>query len=115
MVKSITSLTGSGLKDWYLQRISAIVLTVYLFFLLGFVCSQSSLTYQSWSSLFAESWMKYFTLLAMLSLIVHAWIGIWTVLTDYVKVNTLRALLQLVFVLGFFTYLVWTIRILWGF
>ena len=34
--KSATGLTGSGLRDWVVQRVSAVVLAVYGLVLLGF-------------------------------------------------------------------------------
>ena len=33
MVSSITSLTGNGLKDWLIQRVSAVYFAVYSLFL----------------------------------------------------------------------------------
>lgn len=35
-IKSATGLTGSGSRDWIVQRISAVVLAVYSVVLLGF-------------------------------------------------------------------------------
>ncbi len=35
-IKSATGLTGSGSRDWIIQRISAVVLAVYSVVLLGF-------------------------------------------------------------------------------
>lgn len=39
MVASVTSLGRSGVYDWLVQRVSAIVLAVYFVFLLGFLRS----------------------------------------------------------------------------
>ena len=35
-IKSATGLTGSGSRDWILQRISAVVLAVYSVVMVGF-------------------------------------------------------------------------------
>jgi succinate dehydrogenase / fumarate reductase membrane anchor subunit len=57
----------------------------------------------------------------MLCIALHAWIGIWCVLTDYVtvrliglKADIIRTTLQ--YALGGVTaaYLLWTVKILWG-
>ena len=37
MVASITNLGRSGLYDWVIQRLTAVILAVYTLFLLGFV------------------------------------------------------------------------------
>jgi succinate dehydrogenase / fumarate reductase membrane anchor subunit len=34
---------------------------------------------------FSSAFTKVFTLLALVSILIHAWIGMWQVLTDYVK------------------------------
>ena len=52
-----------------------------------------------------------FTLLALFSILIHAWIGMWQVLTDYVKPLALRLVLQLAIVVAlvvtFFMDLLW--------
>ena len=114
MVNSTTSLTKSGLKDWFIQRVSAVILIIYTLFLLGFVIKHTPLHYVDWSMLFAHTWMKVFTLMAVLSLIGHAWVGIWTILTDYVKCSFICAVLMVIFVLAFLTYVIWCVAIFWG-
>jgi len=44
---------------------------------------------------FCFSNKKIFTILTLISILVHAWIGLWQVLTDYVKSIALRLSLQL--------------------
>ncbi len=114
MVSSITALGRSGLKDWFLQRISAVILALYVLFLLGFFIGHSPVSYVTWSMLFTHWWMKAFTLITLFSLVVHAWVGIWTVLTDYVTCGVARAIIQIIVVLAFIIYVIWAIRILWG-
>ncbi|MFN7096449.1 MAG: succinate dehydrogenase, hydrophobic membrane anchor protein, partial [Gammaproteobacteria bacterium] len=84
MVRNATSYSSNGLRDWLVQRVSAVVLGVYFLFLLVVIISHPGIDYASWQGLFAQIWMKVFTLIVLLSLFAHAWIGVWTVLTDYV-------------------------------
>ena len=81
MVTSVTSFSRTGLSDWLIQRVTSLVLLSYFIFiayqLLG------SVDYTSWRTLFDQTWMKVFTLMAALSLAAHAWIGLWSVFTDY--------------------------------
>lgn len=114
MVTNAASLGRSGVHDFILIRASAIILAIYTIFLVGFVACSSPLTYDVWHGLFSALPMKVFTLLALVSVLVHAWIGIWQVLTDYVKPLMLRGVLQFVFVVAAFSYLAAGILIVWG-
>ena len=118
MVKSISSLTNSGVHDWLWQRLSAIVVAAYtlfifLFLLINTLGSGNNLSYATWHGLFGMLWMKIATVIFMISLIIHAWVGIWTVLTDYVHCAFIRNTLLFLFNIGYLIYLIWTISILW--
>jgi len=114
MVTNAASLGRSGVHDFILIRASAIILTCYTIFLVGFVACSSPLTYEAWHGLFSALPMKVFTLLALVSVLIHSWIGVWQVLTDYVKPLALRGVLQFVFVVAAFSYLAAGILIVWG-
>lgn len=67
-----------------------------------------------WQQLFSTALIRYATLTAIIGLVLHAWIGIWTVLTDYIKPNALRLLLQLLVMVFLFGQILWGVHILWG-
>lgn len=113
MVNSATNFGRSGVQDWMVQRVSAYVLALYTLFLLGFVLF-TDVTYETWTGLFAQTWFRIFSLLALLSIGAHAWIGLWTVTTDYIKAAMPRFLVQAACGLTMFVYLVWGVQILWG-
>lgn len=113
MVNSATNFGRSGVQDWMVQRVSAYVLALYTLFLLGFVLF-TDVTYETWNGLFAQTWFRIFSLLALLSIGAHAWIGLWTVTTDYIKAAMPRFLVQAACGLTMFVYLVWGVQILWG-
>ncbi len=115
MVRSVTSFGRSGLSDWLLQRFSAIVLALYTLFIVGVLLFTPDMSYEQWSGLFAQEWVKIFTLLTVLSIVIHAWIGLWTVGTDYLPKVWLRLLYQSAVLLVLFVYLIATVRALWGF
>ncbi len=122
MVTSITNFGRSGVSDWLIQRASAIVLVAYTLFIFGFLWLHPDLTFQDWQAFFANSGVKIFSLLALLSLCAHAWIGLWCVTTDYIttrllgaKATALRLAVQSVCALVTFIYFVWGVQILWGF
>lgn len=114
MVTTITSFGRSGLYDWMMQRVTAVVLLVYTVFMIGYLLMNPDLSYEQWKQLFSGTPMRIFTLLALLSMVAHAWIGMWSVSTDYIKPTGLRFLFQSVCGLLAFIYVVWGIQILWG-
>jgi len=120
-VRNVTSFGRSGLSDWLLQRVSAVVMVVYLVFIVAYVLSAGEVNYSDWKSLHQHFLVRLLSLFAVLSLAVHAWIGLWAVLTDYVTVRLLgpkatpiRVFLQLAMIAVTLTYVVWAIAILWG-
>lgn len=115
MVKAVSALGRSGLHDWLLQRISAVVLAVYFVFLAGFFVLKSPIDYLSWQALFACQAMKVFSLLALIAFLVHAWIGLWIVTTDYLKALSLRLPVQVAIILACLSVLLWGVSILWSF
>lgn len=118
MVTAVTSLARSGLADWLVQRVSAVILLAYFAYIS--LTLVQGVDYPQWSALFAQSWMKVFTLLAILSLAAHAWIGMWSVLTDYLTErlmgstgNVLRITLQLLISLSLIAFVIWGIQVVW--
>lgn len=114
MLSIATSLGRSGFQDWLIQRISAVILAVYTLFLLTFCFMQPELNIMVWQKLFNCSSMKYASFVALLSLVMHAWIGIWTVSTDYLKTPWFRLCVQILVYIMLLFYLIWGIQILWG-
>jgi len=119
MVKSVTSFGRSGLSDWLLQRVSGVILLAYAIYLGGTLVI--GVNYAQWQAMFASTGMRVFTLLAILSLAAHAWIGMWAVGTDYLtermlgtKGNLLRLAFQIGCSLAIFVYVIWGTQILWG-
>jgi succinate dehydrogenase / fumarate reductase membrane anchor subunit len=114
MLNIATSLGRSGFQDWFLQRVSALILALYIGFLLWFWIGYPEHTHHAWKQLFSIQLMRYSTLLALLALLCHAWIGIWTITTDYLKIVWLRLTVQIIVYIMLLFYLVWGIQILWG-
>lgn len=114
MVNKITSLTGSGVHDWLVQRMTAAVLIIYTLFLVGFLMLHSPIQYEQWRQLFSQGYMRVFTTLTILSVVYHTWVGMWTVFTDYVKPPYLRVTLHVLTILALFACLIWAAAIVWG-
>lgn len=114
MGMSATSFSGSGLRDWLLQRATAIILAAYLFYFLGYLFTHSPMDFDAWQSLFHDSCMQVATTLVLIAIITHAWIGVWTVFGDYVKCWCLRLTLNFALFFGLLTLLVWGLAIIWS-
>ena len=121
MVKNVTSFGRSGVSEWVVQRVSAAILGLYFVGLLAYMLLSPELSYAEWKALFSTTWMRVASIAALLSMCAHAWIGMWTVATDYLtegllgpKNTVIRFLFQAACVLLIFVYLVWGVQILWG-
>ncbi|GIL04435.1 succinate dehydrogenase, hydrophobic membrane anchor protein [Betaproteobacteria bacterium PRO7] len=102
-----------GLRDWLVQRITAIVLAVYTLFLVGMLLFARDPGYEGWARLFTPTWMKALTLIALASLFYHAWIGVRDIWMDYVKPTGVRLTLQVLTVLWLAACAVWSVQVLW--
>ncbi len=114
MVTNVTNFSRSGVSDWLIQRVSAVVLALYTLFMVGYLLLHPHLDYFTWNGLFSQLWMRLFSLLAFISLAAHAWVGMWTVCTDYLHATGIRVAVQAVIILANFVFLVWGIQVLWG-
>ena len=113
MVKVAGTFGRSGVHDYVLLRASALILLAYVLYFIGFV-TFADITYSAWVGFFSLTLTKVFSLFALIAMLVHAWIGIWQVLTDYIKSTALRAALQFALTSVAFIYLLSGFVILWG-
>ena len=121
MVTSATNFSRTGLSDWLVQRVSAIVLLAYSLLIFGIFILNPELSFEQWSGIFSNNAMRIFSLISVLALCGHAWIGMWTVATDYLttlQLGSAATFIRLAFQLGcallITVYLLWGIQIFWG-
>lgn len=114
MVKSVIGVNHQGLRDWVIQRISAILMAFYTIGLFSYVVLNPGLLYPEWHALFSHVWMKVMTMLVLTGLLFHAWVGMWTVFTDYVKCFIIRATLNVLMLLMLAACFFWGLLILWS-
>lgn len=103
-----------GARDWLAQRVTAVVMLVYTLFLLAVLVSLPALDYVHWSALWGLAIMRYATVLFVISVLVHAWIGVRNIFMDYIKDTGLRLVLYVIVILALILYGAWTVQILWG-
>ena len=121
MVTNVTSLGRSGLYDWIIQRFSAIILASYSIFILAIFVMNPDMDFVKWSSIFEGNAMRFFSMVTLFALCAHAWIGMWTISTDYLtsrqigsSATFLRMAFQAFCVLLILIYLIWGIQIFWS-
>jgi succinate dehydrogenase / fumarate reductase membrane anchor subunit len=102
-----------GLLDWIAQRVTGLLLLVYAVVLFAAAVAAPELNYGAWAGLFARPWMKVLTLLAVIALAWHAWVGVRDIYMDYIKPTGLRLLLQIATIVALVGYAAWAVVILW--
>jgi succinate dehydrogenase / fumarate reductase, membrane anchor subunit len=113
VVKRLVVGAHYGLRDWLAQRVTAAIMALYTVIVGAILLKNAPFTYPAWKELFTQGWMRVATLLFVVSLAWHAWVGVRDILMDYIKPDGLRLALQVLTLLMIAGYLGWTIQILW--
>jgi succinate dehydrogenase / fumarate reductase, membrane anchor subunit len=114
MVNVVASAGRNGVHDFILIRASAIILVLYTLLIASFFVINPSVTFELWQGFFACISVKVATVLALIALLTHAKIGVWQVLSDYVKPAFLRGSLQFLFSVTLLAYLIFGFLTVWG-
>jgi succinate dehydrogenase / fumarate reductase, membrane anchor subunit len=72
-------------QEWWLQRISAVIIALYILLVITLLLVNGTPNYAQWQALFAKNAFKAFTLLALIATFYHGLIGVLHVWPDYVK------------------------------
>ncbi len=96
-----------GFYDWIVQRVSAVLIGIYAVFITAFFLMHSPMNYTVLNDLFSHLTMKIATFVVLIAILWHAWIGLWTVFTDYVKNGAVRLLLEVVLIVVLVSYFAW--------
>ncbi len=114
MVNRVVTGAHYGLLDWLGQRVSAVVMVVFSLFVAVYLLRQPFVDYNVWTGLFSNNVMRSFSLLFLVSLFYHAWIGVRDIVMDYVKPTAVRLLIHVLVILALLMYVIWSVQILWG-
>jgi len=113
MVKRIVTGAHYGLRDWLVQRMTAMVmLTFSVVAALRIVTAESG--YEAWHAVFEPAWMRVALFLFLLSVLYHAWIGIRDIYMDYIQPVTIRLALHTLTVLALVAYAGWVFELVWS-
>ena len=107
-----------GLIDFIVQRLSAVVIGIYVIHLVVIFALNGDMDYVAWRSYFTSAYSLVFSSLTVLAIVIHSWIGMWTVGTDYIGGEgvrrVIRSLYQIVVGIGLLGLLVWALTLIWG-
>lgn len=88
---------ASGTRAWLLQRLTAVYMLVFLVVSLGRFVLDRPASHEAWRNWIGAGGMRVATVLFLVGLVLHAWVGLRDVTMDYVHPLALRiALLALV-------------------
>ncbi len=114
MVGGVFAPGRSGVQDWLRLRASAVCIILYIFYILCFVITTPEITYEIWRGFFSSLFTKIFTVLTLLAVLIHTWIGMWQVLTDYIKPVARRRVLQRLIIITLLLYFLYGSLVVWG-
>lgn len=114
MVKRIVTGAHYGLRDWLMQRITAAVMVIYTLVMAAYILFHPVGDYASWKAIFGHQLIRLATLLFLLSLFLHAWVGMRDIFMDYVHSTLIRLALHVAVILALVMYAIWSAQILWS-
>jgi succinate dehydrogenase / fumarate reductase membrane anchor subunit len=114
MVKRVVVGAHYGLRDWLVQRVTAAVMAVYTLLFVLILAAARPTNYAEWTGLFSGQAMKLATFLFLVSLFLHAWVGMRDILMDYAKPMSVRLGLEIVVAVLLIAWAGWAIQILWS-
>ena len=101
-----------GLRDWLLQRLTAVYLAGFLIYLMVHFYNQSQVSYQQWQNWITHPAMTVASALFVLAVLLHGWVGMRDVVLDYVHSLRLRLLVLSLIALLFIGCGLWALQIL---
>jgi succinate dehydrogenase / fumarate reductase membrane anchor subunit len=114
MVKRIVVGAHYGLRDWLVQRVTAVVMAVYTVLLACLLLNQPSFDYVAWGAFWVQPGLRLATVLFFVSLAWHAWIGMRDIFMDYITHTGVRLTLQVCVILALALYTAWAVQVLWS-
>ncbi len=105
----------TGLPAWLVQRLSAFYMLIYSLSAVVWLLRSPLPDYASWSGLFAQPLVAIATAMFLLSLLLHAWVGVRDVILDYAgHYAALRLVLLALLGAWLIVLAIWSVGILLG-
>ncbi len=88
-----------GLRPWVIQRVSAVYIALFIFYLLYCGSSAQSTGFEAWRDWLFQPLNSVSMALFVLAILFHAWIGMRDVVLDYIH-NIMLRILMLALIAG---------------
>ncbi|MHB1950310.1 MAG: succinate dehydrogenase, hydrophobic membrane anchor protein [Acidiferrobacteraceae bacterium] len=103
----------SGTVEWILQRLTALYLGLFLVFLATRLAFAAPSDYVHWRAFWSGPAIRVATLVFVLSLLEHVWIGLRSVFRDYIRLAAPRLMAELAVAGALVAQALWAFWILW--
>jgi succinate dehydrogenase / fumarate reductase membrane anchor subunit len=103
-----------GLRDWLVQRVTAVIMLAYTIGVVAFILLANGASFEAWQALFACTWVKVGTTIAILALLWHAWVGLRDIWMDYLQHVGLRLTMHVLTLLWLLGSLIYMVKVVWG-
>lgn len=101
-----------GLRAWLIQRVSAIYLGLFVLYTVFHFITSAPDSFEAWKSWMADPLVGMFWALAIVSLLLHAWVGMRDIFIDYLHPFGLRLTLLGVIAFALIAYGFWAAHVL---
>lgn len=112
MLSNNSAFFKKGIRSWLSMRISSLIITIYVFYILSFIFFSYGFNYYNWCNFFKDYSNKFFTVLALFSIIIHSWIGMWQIITDYLKNIFFSLFIRLIVAITLIFYFIYGITLI---
>jgi len=102
-----------GFRDWLSQRVTAVLMALFTLVLLGQILLPGPFGHARWAGIFSAQWMKLLTVVVVVALLYHAWVGMRDIWMDYIKPVGVRLSLQVATMVWLMACAAWAIQVLW--
>lgn len=102
---------SSGLRNWFLQRLSALYIVLFLAAFTLVWCGER-IEYDAWRAWVAQPLVNIALILFIAALLIHAWVGIRDVIIDYLKPAAARYVALTLIGVCLLGLALWALRIL---
>ena len=106
------SLRSGGVRNWVVQRVSALYMALFIIMSVAFLAGAGSLDYTRWVTLLSSPFFNVMLLVFFVALLLHAWVGIRDVILDYIANDGIRFAILVIFALYLLSMAVWVFRLL---
>jgi succinate dehydrogenase / fumarate reductase membrane anchor subunit len=102
----------SGLTEWIIQRMTAIYMLLFIVYVFIRFTILPISSHADWQSLSSEVFFRIALLLFIFSVLAHAWLGIKSVMLDYIHPWYLRFSLLMLFAVLLMAMVIWSLMVI---